>query len=98
MTWAGGSWLFSGRTRLRTREVTYTTRGRISESAGLNRLRNQDLQPFIVVRSRDAAKLVAAESSRWLVIVDDAGAPVAAARPGQPVGSSVVVAHADLLV
>jgi hypothetical protein len=72
--------------------------GRMGGSACGNRLRNQDLQRFIVVRSGDAANLVAAESNRWLVIVDDAGAPVAAARPGQPVGSTVVVAHADLLV
>lgn len=64
-------------------------------SASGDRLRDQELQPFAVVWSGDFVH-AGAEPGQWVVIVDDSGAPVAAAAPGRPPGSSLVVADADL--
>jgi hypothetical protein len=61
------------------------------------RLRDQELQPVTVVRSSDAAVQPPAVG-RWLVIVDDDGAPVATVNAGRRNDSSIVVADADLPV
>ena len=72
--------------------------GRMTGDASGERLRDQDLQHFAVVHPGDIAEQATTDSSRWLVMVDFEGVPVAVARPGRPVAWSVVLANADLLV